>query len=279
VQSTNQESTAKMGLPAFILSLVAGLSTGLGALVVTLFGPPRPTTVSNMLAFAAGIMLYLSLFDIVPDVYPDLGGLHTALFFSGGCVLFWIIASLIPEPEGGSLLNRTSLLVFLCMSLHNLPEGMAVYLASSSSSSSSSHHVQSSSSPPSVHPHSLRLAISIAMHNIPEGIAISCPIYAHTRSRWLPLKYSLISGLAEPAGAILASITSQYLFDDMSAVLATVAGMMAFMSVYELLPASLGYISSANELLKYGIRPVAWTLFGCFSAILIGEVCGHVPEL
>jgi zinc transporter ZupT len=65
----------------------------------------------------------------------------------------------------------------------------------------------------------------------------------------------------------------------MSAVLATVAGMMAFMSVYELLPASLGYISSANELLKYGIRPVAWTLFGCFSAILIGEVCGHVPEL
>lgn len=259
-----------MFLISLALSLVAGLSTGLGALVVLAFGIPRAATVGNMLSFAAGVMIYLAVFDMVPEVLEFLDGYTTLLFFLLGCVVFGAIAYLVPDIDAEWLMRRrettmtqpssssstslsspqvpissalhsapatkqllrTSLLIFTGLSLHNLPEGMAVYLSSVRGLEAGRGMIPG-----------LRLAFAIALHNIPEGIALACPIFAATRSQLAAVKWSLISGLCEPAGAVLAGSILSYVMDarGLNCVLALVAGMMATISVAELAPTALKY--------------------------------------
>jgi len=115
----------------------------------------------------------------------------------------------------------------LGISLHNFPEGIAVYLTCLRGLHTG-----------------LGLCIAIAAHNIPEGVAVAIPIYSATLSRWQAFKWSALSGLCEPIGAlIVATFATSFLTPHIiQASLAAVAGIMVFMCISELIPATLKYI-------------------------------------
>ena len=89
----------------------------------------------------------------------------------------------------------------------------------------------------------IAIAVAIALHNIPEGVAVSIPIYYATGSKKRAFAYSLISGLAEPLGALLAFLVLMPFMNDvvLAAVLSAVAGIMVYISIDELLPAAREY--------------------------------------
>src|SRR5699024_10400042 len=106
------------------------------------------------------------------------------------------------------------------------PEGVATFLSSSTNRGLG-----------------LSLALAISFHNIPEGISIAIPIYFSTKSRFKAFLYTLISGLSEPLGAILAYLFLSNIINNfiMSVILAMIAGIMIHISIYELLKESLSY--------------------------------------
>lgn len=120
-------------------------------------------------------------------------------------------------------LVKTSIFTFLGVFIHNFPEGMATYIGTIT-------EIQLG----------LILAIAIALHNIPEGIAVAVPIYACTGDKKKAFKWSFLSGMSEPLGAVVTWIVltpfiTPYL---LSAMLAIVGGVMVYISLDELLPAS-----------------------------------------
>jgi len=120
-------------------------------------------------------------------------------------------------------LEKTSMLVFLGVFIHNIPEGMATFVSTLRS-------VQLG----------ILLATAIALHNIPEGIAVSIPIYTSTGSRKKAFFWSFLSGISEFVGALVFGIIFYQFINDylLGAMLAVVAGFMVYISLDELLPVS-----------------------------------------
>ena len=120
-------------------------------------------------------------------------------------------------------MEKTSLLVFLGIFIHNIPEGIATFVATI-------NRIELG----------ILLAIAIALHNIPEGIAVSVPIYASTKSRRKAFLWSFLSGISEFIGAVVIGLIFFPFIDDFSlgAMLAIVAGLMVYISLDELLPVS-----------------------------------------
>ncbi|MCM2358542.1 MAG: zinc transporter ZupT [Geobacteraceae bacterium] len=130
-------------------------------------------------------------------------------------------------------LLRMGLFTALAIAIHNLPEGLATFLAALED--------------PSI---GIAITVAIALHNIPEGISVSVPIFYATGSRGKAFACSLLSGLAEPVGAAVAFIALTYLFGGeqgmippqvMGMLFSGVAGIMVFISLDELLPTSRAY--------------------------------------
>lgn len=124
----------------------------------------------------------------------------------------------------------------LALAIHNFPEGLATFV--------------SAMQDPRV---AIPIVIAIAIHNIPEGIAVSVPIYQATGSKKLAFRYSFLSGLAEPIGAlvgwfILMPIMTPVVY---GLIFASVAGIMVFISLDELLPAAREY--GEHHLSIYGL--------------------------
>lgn len=129
----------------------------------------------------------------------------------------------MPKENGKSTISvekqkmkRTSLITFLAMGLHNLPEGLGVYLSALSDTKLG-----------------LQLAIGIMLHNIPEGMAVAIPLYGATHSYSSVLFWTFLNGLAEPAGVIIGgSLLYPYLSHELlSRCLAMVGGMMMCVSI------------------------------------------------
>lgn len=110
--------------------------------------------------------------------------------------------------------------------LHNIPEGIATFMASSVNKSLG-----------------LSLALAISLHNIPEGISISVPIYYATNSKKKALFSTFLSGISEPFGALLAYLFLSPFINDllMGCLFAMIAGIMIHISVYELIPTAKKY--------------------------------------
>jgi ZIP family zinc transporter len=250
-------NTASDLLEAFLLTLLAGLSTGIGGAFVFFAKTIDRRLLCVSLGLSAGVMIYVSLVEILhesaamlSEVYGDKTGmLYAMLSFFGGILLIAVIDKLIPCEENphemscqvrpgaeDSRLKRTGLLTALTIAIHNFPEGMASFVSATQS---------------------MRLAIpiivAIAIHNIPEGISIAMPIFYATGSRRIAMRYSLLAGLAEPLGALA---TYLVLLPFMSPVLqgvlfGVVAGIMVFISLDELLPSAQLY--GEHHLSMYGL--------------------------
>lgn len=231
---------------AFLFTLFAGLATGIGSLIAFFGNPHRRGFLSVSLGFSAGVMIYVSLVEIFPKAkvaltasYGDKGYLYTTLAFFAGVMVIALIDKLVPssenphemhdmekDPHDHAHLHRTGLFVALAIGIHNFPEGLATFISTLRD------------------PHlGLAITIAIALHNIPEGISVSVPIYYASGSRKKALVYSLLSGLAEPAGALVGYLFLHSLAGDavFGFVFASVAGIMVYISVDELLPSAETY--------------------------------------
>ena len=132
--------------------------------------------------------------------------------------------------------------------LHNLPEGIITYLSSMT-------NIQLG----------ISLTIAIALHNIPEGISIAVPIYSASKSRGRALFYTLLAALAEPIGAVLAFLFLKDIITNtnLGIILSLTAGIMLYISMFELLPNSLKYKNKTPIIFLIGI------IFVFFSQFLI----------
>lgn len=220
---------------SFLLPIMAGLSTLIGTLPIFIKFKNRDKIVMNSLAFAAGVMITVSLTDLLPEAFHELSNifktipniLFCLIFFVLGVIGSMTIDALLPDNHTkGNKLYKIGIISMLAIILHNIPEGVATYMATSSNIKLG-----------------IALTLAIAFHNIPEGISISVPIYYASNSRSKAFNYTLISALSEPLGALMAYIfLSKYINSFILGILfAFIAGIMIHISVYELLPGSLKY--------------------------------------
>ena len=222
---------------ALLLSALAGLSTTLGSLLAVLVGEPSPRFMALTLGFSGGVMILVSFVELLPSGIETLGFARAHLAFFGGMLAMFLIDILIPHEYMGERhrtdkethnnhLLKTGLFVALGIGIHNLPEGMASFAGALEDASLG-----------------IAIALAIALHNIPEGVAVSAPVYAATGSRKKAFLWSFLSGLAEPVGAGLAAVVLlPYLNETvLSCLLAVVAGIMLFIALDELIPASCSF--------------------------------------
>ncbi|UOR13062.1 zinc transporter ZupT [Halobacillus amylolyticus] len=249
-------------LLAFGLTLMAGLATGIGSVLAFFTSTTNTRFLSFILGFSAGVMIYVSMVEIffkakeslVSAMGVQLGSWITVASFFGGMLVIAIIDKAIPkqgnphEPKSVEDMSKprtevknTQLLKMgtftaLAIAIHNFPEGIATFT--------------SALQDPSL---GIAIAIAIAIHNIPEGIAVSVPIYFATGDRKKAFKLSFLSGLSEPVGALAAYLVLMpFLSDALFGILfAGVAGIMVFISLDELLPASRQY--GESHLSIYGV--------------------------
>lgn len=193
---------------------------------------------SATLGFSAGVMILVSFVELLPAGVNSLGFLLGHIGFFAGIVGILLIDFIIPhdyvgQHEHGAVrteeehqLLRTGLLVALGIGIHNFPEGMATFAAALADVKLGG-----------------AIAVAIAIHNIPEGLAVSAPIYAATGSRRKAFLWSFLSGVSEPVGAGLAAIFLLPVLTPavMGWMLAAVAGVMVFISIDELVPASRSF--------------------------------------
>lgn len=217
----------------FILTTIAGLSTLLGTLVIFINKKKSNKIIIKSLSFAAGVMTTVSLTDLIPEsinllnktfkIFPTI--LIMLIFIVIGIIVSMTIDKYIPERREGEL-YKVGIISMLAIILHNIPEGIATFLSTESNLTLG-----------------LSLTIAIALHNIPEGISISVPIYYATNSKLKAFTYTLISGLSEPLGAIIAYLFLSNVMNDTitGLLMSLIAGIMIQISFYELLPTSLKY--------------------------------------
>lgn len=233
------------------LTLAAGMSTAVGSLMAFVSKRTNTRFLSMALGLSAGVMVYVSFMELLPEAIGKLESVYSerkAMFymlaaFFGGIGLIALIDYFIPEDENphemhtpdemtlspGSSnhhLKRTGYLLALAIGIHNFPEGMATFVSALEGLDVA-----------------IPIVVAIAIHNIPEGIAVSVPIYYATGNRRKALRYSLISGVAEPVGALfgLAFLLPFWTPVLGACVLASVAGIMVYISFDELLPGAERY--------------------------------------
>ncbi len=238
-------------LIAFGLTLFAGLSTGIGSAIAFFAKRTNTKFLSIALGFSAGVMIYLSFVEIFPkaktilsdEVGLQAGYLLTVVAFFSGMLLIAIIDRLVPAFENphelkrveqiqsqesmrNKKLYRMGIMSAVAITIHNFPEGLVTFLAAMQDIKLG-----------------LPIAIAIALHNIPEGIAISVPIHYATGSKRKAFKYSFLSGLAEPLGALVGFFILMPFMNEVvfGFLFASVAGIMVFISIDNLLPAAREY--------------------------------------
>ncbi len=193
---------------ALTLSTLAGLATGIGGLITFFTRHTSRRFLSASLGFSAGVMIYISLSEMLPDARRLLaeetggkaGAWAAALAFFAGIAVTALIDFLVPEPENPHephnieevracppKLLRTGMVAALAITIHNFPEGIATMMTALHDT-----HV------------GISIAFAVGMHNIPEGIAVAVPIYCATQNRSKALLWSFASGLTEPFGALIA---------------------------------------------------------------------------
>lgn len=238
----------------FLLSLIAGLATGIGSLISIFVKKNDFKALAFGLGVSAGVMIYISLVELLPESEKLLQGFSAPvtvkmisfLMFLVGILIAGIIDYYIPDHiEPGWIksrikgkeekktagkkrtgIYRVGFLTAVVIAVHNFPEGLATFVSGVADKTMG-----------------ISIALAIAIHNIPEGIAVSIPIYQATNSKRKAFVYSLMSGLTEPLGALFGFTFLKYFLNDFvfAFTYAIIAGIMVYIAFDELLPTSREY--------------------------------------
>ena len=223
-----------MDLTVWIGILLPLLGTMLGAAFVFFMRRDIPDRLQKtLLGFASGVMVAASVWSLlIPSI--EMAGdkiIPAAVGFIVGIVFLLLIDELTPHLHLGaqraegprSRLSRTAMLA-LAVTIHNLPEGMAVGVVFVGEE----HGLTLSAA--------LAVSIGIALQNIPEGAIISMPMHAEGNSRWRSFLIGSLSGVVEPIGSLAILLLASLLGVALPYLLAFAAGAMMYVVVEELIP-------------------------------------------
>lgn len=237
-------------LLAFLLTSVAGLSTMIGTIVIFIKKGNYDKIILSSLSFAAGVMITVSITDLIPEAIFLLRGNLTSvstilICFLGivlGITISMIIDYYLPDKpivsKKDSSLFKVGIISMIAIILHNVPEGIATFIATNNSTALG-----------------ISLFIAITMHNIPEGISISVPLYYSTGSKKTAIGYTLISALSEPFGALLAFLFLKNIVNDLilGILFSVIAGIMMQIAFCELIPTAKKYNNKKYMFIFFGI--------------------------
>ncbi|MCX7682776.1 MAG: ZIP family metal transporter [Anaerolineae bacterium] len=230
---------------ALCATLFTWFLTALGAGLVFFFKSIRRQVLDGMLGFAAGVMVaasFWSLLEPAIELAQETGGLPawvqaTVGFLLGGGFL-WLIDRLLPhlhlgfpvgEAEGIKTPWHRSILLVLAITLHNIPEGLAVGVA---------FGALSAGVPSATLAGALALALGIGIQNFPEGTAVSVPLRREGFSRLKSFWYGQLSGMVEPLAGVLGALAAMATRPLLPYTLSFAAGAMIYVVVEELIPES-----------------------------------------
>lgn len=229
---------------ALFATLFTWFVTALGASFVFFFKTINRKVLDAMLGFAAGVMMAASYWSLlapaiemaegsgIPSWVPATSG-----FLMGGCFL-WGVDKLMPhlhlgfpmeEAEGISTGWRRSVLLVLAITIHNIPEGLAIGVA---------FGALAADLPSASLGGAIALAIGIGIQNFPEGTAVAVPLRREGFSRLKSFWYGQLSGVVEPIAGVIGAVSVIYMRPVLPYALAFAAGAMIYVVVEELIPES-----------------------------------------
>jgi ZIP family zinc transporter len=215
-------------LNAFLLSLVSGLATGLGGLMVALLGKLSMRTYDTLIGFAAGVMTAIATLGLIQEALTQGGTMVSLLGIVVGAVALYALDRYLPHEHEhlpfactDTIAYRRGLMLFTAMTMHNVPEGLAVGT--------------SFAAQPRL---GILLAVAIAVHNIPEGVAVAGPFRACGMPRRQYLAWTIGSGLSEPVAALIGALFVTLFKPLLPFSLAFAGGAMLYVVSDELIPES-----------------------------------------
>lgn len=255
-----------------LLALLATLGTwgltALGAALVFFFKEIKPHVLNVMLGFAAGVMIAASFWSLLAPAIEMAETTSTlpawlvaSLGFLAGALFLWVADKLIPhvhfgkneKPEGVQTHWRRSILLVLSITLHNIPEGLAVgvaFGAAAISGGSTASYLGA-----------LAVAIGIGIQNFPEGAAVSIPLRREGLSRSKSFFYGQASGIVEPIAGVLGALLVVVMQPILPYALAFAAGAMIYVVVEELIPEA--------QLSEGSHTDTHFATFGCIAGFVI----------
>ena len=218
-------------LSSFILTSLAGLSTLLGYFII-FFKGDKEKIITFSLSFASGVMLTISLSDLIPSSFNYLINyniifriLLMLFFFILGVYLSYYISIKVTKENTNSL-KKVGIISMFAIILHNIPEGIITFMVSGVNLNLG-----------------IKLALAISLHNIPEGISIAVPLYYATLKKLKTFLVVLVSGFSEILGAFICFLFLRNLINNLliGCVFSLIAGIMINISLKELLPEAFSY--------------------------------------
>lgn len=236
---------------AIVLTLVAGLSTVAGGLAAVVADVKNKSTLAWALGISAGVMIFISFMEILPESIAELqsvvsekeGRIIGFVSFFTGCGIVALIDRLLPghghthcphiprteypaECIDNAGLKRQGIMLAVAIAIHNFPEGMATFVSSLGGMNIA-----------------IPVVVAIAIHNFPIGIAIAIPIYQATGRRSSAIITALLTGLAEPLGALVGGLLLVPFWSETigGIILSAMAGIMVYISFDELIPSAMKY--------------------------------------
>ena len=218
--------------------------TALGAGMVFFFKSVNRRVLDSMLGFAAGVMIAASFWSLLAPAIAmaEAAGqpawLPAAVGFLLGGAFLWVVDKLLPhlhlglptsEAEGIKTSWQRSLLLVLAITLHNIPEGLAVGVAFGSANVGSSSASLTGA---------IALALGIGLQNFPEGAAVSIPLRREGMALGKSFWYGQLSGLVEPVAGVIGAAAVISMRPILPYALAFAAGAMIYVVVEELIPES-----------------------------------------
>ena len=225
---------------ALLATLGTWALTALGAATVFCFRNPNPKTMNIMLGFASGVMIAASFWSLLQPAIERAENTLTlpawlvvSLGFLAGAAFMWLSDKIVTRARRQSACpdkkraNRILLLV-LSITLHNIPEGLAVGVAFGA--------LHSGAFSPEALMGAVTIAIGIGLQNFPEGAAVSLPLRREGYSRGRSFFVGQASGMVEPIAGVLGAAMVVYISAILPFALAFAAGTMILVAVHELIP-------------------------------------------
>ncbi len=231
-----------------LMCTLAGMATAVGGLIVVMGGVIDNKKMSLSQGFAAGVMLAVSVMDLMPESFghynvymPFATALKAvlSLFFTGRVIGGAIEGVALPKTvtdENEAVVKRMAVITTAVMVIHNLPEGVLTMFTSARDARFGA-----------------RMAFAVALHNLPEGLAIASPVYYVTKSKFRAFMLTFLAGMAELFGGAVAYILLKDFItpDFLNGLMPIIAGIMCQAAVAELIPAGVKLSNFKHTL--YGI--------------------------